>query len=47
MNSDKKCVVSWFSLESGVPVFFLNVFFNFFYYFFWKGGGGGGRQSLG
>lgn len=47
MNSDKKCVVSWFSLESGVPVFFFNVFLNFFYYFFWKGGGGGGRQSLG
>lgn len=27
MNSDKKCVVSWFSLESGVPGFFLMFFF--------------------
>lgn len=44
MNSDKKCVVSWFSLESGVPGFF-KMFFYFL--FFWKGGGGGGRQSLG
>lgn len=34
MNSDKKCVVSWFSLESGVPVFFFNVFFIFFIIFF-------------
>lgn len=34
MNSDKKCVVSWFSLESGVPVFFLNVFLIFFIIFF-------------
>lgn len=34
MNSDKKCVVSWFSLESGVPVFFFNVLFLFFIFFF-------------
>lgn len=34
VNSDKKCVVSWFSLESGVPVFFFNVFFIFFIIFF-------------
>lgn len=34
MNSDKKCVVSWFSLESGVPVFFLMFFFIFFIIFF-------------
>lgn len=34
MNSDKKCVVSWFSLESGVPVFFFNVLFLFLFFFF-------------
>lgn len=34
MNSDKKCVVSWFSLESGVPVFFFNVLFLFLFIFF-------------
>lgn len=44
VNSDKKCDVSWFSLELGVP-FFLNVIL--FFYFFSGVGVGGGRQSLG
>lgn len=47
VNSDKTCVVSWFSLESGVPFFFLNlILFNFFY-FFGRVEVVGGRQSLG
>lgn len=33
MNSDKKCVVSWFSLESGVPGFFKMFFYFYFFYF--------------